>query len=54
MPLLTALAIGRPGISPLALTAAAVLGFVAHEPLLVAVGHRGRRAREQDGRRARA
>jgi hypothetical protein len=53
MPLLTALAIGRPGISALALTAAVVLAFVAHEPLLVAVGQRGPRALELDGARAR-
>ncbi len=52
MPLLTALAIGRPGIASLALTAATVLVFVAHEPLLVVVGQRGRRAHQQDGARA--
>jgi hypothetical protein len=53
MPLLTALAIGRPGVSSLALAAAAILGFIAHEPLLVVVGQRGLRAREQDRGRAR-
>lgn len=54
MPLLTALAIGRPGAAPLLLTAAVVLAFVAHEPLLVVLGQRGRRAQSEDGRRARA
>ncbi len=53
MPLVTGLALGRPGVASFALAAAAVLGFVAHEPLLVALGQRGRRAREVDGARAR-
>lgn len=53
MPLLTALAIGRPGAASIALTASIVLAFVAHEPLLVALGQRGRRALEADGPRAR-
>lgn len=52
MPLLTALAIGRPGAAPLLLTAAVVLAFVAHEPLLVLLGQRGQRARKEDGARA--
>lgn len=33
---------------------AACLAFVSNEPLLIALGHRGRRLRESDGRRARA
>jgi len=33
---------------------AAGLAFVSNEPLLIALGHRGRRLRESDGRRARA
>jgi YwiC-like protein len=53
MPLLTALAIGRPGVASLALTASVALAFVAHESLLVALGQRGKRALENDGARAR-
>jgi hypothetical protein len=53
MPLLSALAIGRPGAAALLLTAAVVLAFVAHEPLLVLLGQRGRRVRELEGARAR-
>ncbi|ABC80266.1 YwiC-like family protein [Anaeromyxobacter dehalogenans] len=53
MPLLTALAIARPGAAAWLLTAAVVLAFVAHEPLLVVLGQRGRRAVAEDGARAR-
>jgi hypothetical protein len=53
LPLVTGLAIGRPTPAALLLTAAVVLAFVAHEPLLVLLGQRGRRAVEQDGPRAR-
>jgi hypothetical protein len=53
MPLLTALAIGRPSAAALLLTVASLLAFVAHEPLLVLLGQRGRRARDEDGARAR-
>jgi hypothetical protein len=53
MPLLTALAIGGPTPPALLLTVAVVLAFVAHEPLLVLLGHRGRRAISEDGPRAR-
>jgi hypothetical protein len=53
MPLLAALAIGRPTVAALLLTAAVVLAFVAHEPLLVLLGQRGRRAVQEDGARAR-
>lgn len=52
MPVLTGLFLGRPGASALLLAAAALVGFLAYEPALVASGHRGRRAREEDGRRA--
>lgn len=52
MPLLTALAIGRPTVGSLLLTLSVVLAFVAHEPLLVLLGQRGKRAREEDGARA--
>jgi hypothetical protein len=53
MPLLTALAIGRPRLASAALTFAIVLAFVAHESLLVVLGQRGKRALEADGPRAR-
>lgn len=53
MPLVAALALGAPGAAPLLLTAAVVLAFTAHEPLLVLLGQRGRRARDEDGARAR-
>jgi hypothetical protein len=52
-PLLTALLLGRLGAASLCLALAAVATFVAHEPLLVALGHRGARARMEDGARAR-
>jgi hypothetical protein len=53
MPLLAALAIGRPTPAALLLTASVLLAFLAHEPLLVALGQRGRRALAEDGARAR-
>ena len=53
MPLLTALAIGRPGLASVTLSASVVLAFVAHESLLVVLGQRGKRALETDGPRAR-
>lgn len=53
MPLLTALAIARPTPAALALTAAVVLAFVAHEPALVLLGQRGRRVKDEEGGRAR-
>ena len=52
MPLLTALAIGRPSASAFLLALGVVLAFVAHEPLLVLLGQRGRRAAEEEGPRA--
>ncbi len=52
MPLLAGLLLGRPGAAALLLAAAFLLGFLAYEPALVAWGHRGRRAREEDGGRA--
>jgi hypothetical protein len=53
MPLLSAFAIG--GLAPpaLLLAAATVLGFLAHEPWLVVLGHRGVRALREEGARAR-
>jgi hypothetical protein len=52
MPLVTGLALGRPGPAPLLLAAGVVLAFLAHEPLLVVVGQRGRRVRDALGERA--
>jgi hypothetical protein len=52
MPLATGLALGRPGAAALLLTAGVVLAFLAHEPLLVVLGQRGRRVRDALGRRA--
>ena len=51
-PLLTALAIGRPGVAALTLSAAAIFAFLAHEPLLVLLGQRGRRAAREQRTRA--
>jgi len=53
MPLLTALALGRPRAAALLLTLSTVLGFLAHEPWLVTLGHRGVRALREEGARAR-
>lgn len=53
MALVTALAIGGLGAAPLALAIAAVLAFVAHESLLVLLGQRGRRVKDEEGPRAR-
>jgi hypothetical protein len=53
MPLVTGLAIGAPTAPALLLATVVVLALVAHEPLLVLLGQRGRRAREVDGARAR-
>jgi hypothetical protein len=44
---------GRPGPAAALLTIAALTAFFAHEPLLIALGHRGSRARREDGPRAR-
>lgn len=52
MPLLSGLLLGRPGAAPLLLAAAVVFAFVAHEPLLVLLGQRGRRVRDVEGPRA--
>ncbi len=53
VPLVAALASGRPGIASVLFTLASALAFAAHEPLLVALGHRGERLRARDGSRAR-
>lgn len=53
MALVTALAIGGLGVAPVALAVASMLAFVAHESLLVVLGQRGRRVKEEEGPRAR-
>jgi hypothetical protein len=53
MPLLTALVLGGPSPGALLLATATVLAFLAHEPWLVVLGHRGVRAQAEDGARAR-
>ena len=53
LPLLTALALGRPNAPALLLGYAILVAFVAHESLLVLLGQRGKRASEGDGPRAR-
>ncbi|MCA9619175.1 MAG: YwiC-like family protein [Myxococcales bacterium] len=52
-PLLTGLALGRPKTAGLLMVVAAVIAFVLHEALLVAVGLRGRRVGELLGAKAR-
>jgi hypothetical protein len=51
-PLVAALVMRAPTLAAGWLAAAAIAAFLANEPLLVALGHRGRRARELDGARA--
>jgi hypothetical protein len=53
LPLVTALAIGGGTPAALLLSGAVVLAFIAHEPLLVLLGQRGRRVAEEQGGRAR-
>jgi hypothetical protein len=53
-PLLGALALGRPSLAAGLWCLASAALFAAHEPALVLAGKRGARAREIDGRRARA
>jgi len=52
LPLVAALAMGRPTTSSLLFAASAIAGFIAHEPLLVWLGRRGPRARREHGARA--
>ncbi len=52
-PLLTSLLLGLPSLPALSLAFAACLAFVANEPLLVVLGHRGARIRATHGTRAR-
>ena len=51
-PLAMALVVRTPVAASWLLAAAAVCAFLANEPLLVVLGHRGKRLRETDGRRA--
>jgi hypothetical protein len=51
-PLITALSAARPSVAAVLLALAAVLVFVAHEPVLIVLGQRGPRARREDGPRA--
>jgi hypothetical protein len=53
MPLLTALLLAAITPAALLLAAATVFGFLAHEPALLLIGHRGFRARDEAGPRAR-
>lgn len=45
--MITALAVGRPGVAAWSFAAAAVCAFLAHEPLLILLGQRGPRARRE-------
>lgn len=53
LPLVTGLAVGRPGVVAVALAAAAVVTFLAHEPVIVLLGGRGPRVKLEHGARAR-
>ncbi len=53
-PLATGLGLAHPRLPTLALALAAVALFLAHEPVAILLGARGRRLRSQLGRRARA
>lgn len=52
-PMVSALLLRTPTLAAGLFTVAAVCAFLANEPLLVALGHRGPRLRENDGARAR-
>lgn len=52
-PSLAALACGTPSWASAATILAAVSAFLAHEPLLIVLGRRGKRALREDGARAR-
>lgn len=53
-PLLSGLVLGAPGTAAWLFVAAAILLFVANEPLSVILGARGRRSQEESSARARA
>ncbi len=52
-PLVSALAIAGPAWPAVAIAGAAVCAFLAHEPFLVVLGHRGERGRREAGSAAR-
>jgi hypothetical protein len=52
LPMTSALAVSAPSWASLALVAGFIAGFLAHEPLLVALGQRGGRAKREHGPRA--
>ncbi len=52
-PLASALLLWRPALPSVLLAIGAVLAFLANEPLLVTLGHRGKRIRDSEGARAR-
>jgi hypothetical protein len=53
LPLVTALALGRPGPAAILLGVSIVLAFLCHEPLVVVLGQRGRRLKTALDARAR-
>jgi len=53
-PLVTGLSLAAPSLPAMALGMAAVFFFLAHEPLAVVLGARGKRIKDQTGDRARA
>jgi hypothetical protein len=53
LPMISALAIGRPGAAAFAWAAASALAFVAHEPAMILLGQRGARASRDERLRAR-
>jgi hypothetical protein len=53
LPALAALGMGAPSLAAVLLTVATFAGFAAHEPLVVALGTRGARAKRDHGHRAR-
>jgi hypothetical protein len=52
LPLLAALASGKPTLASVLLVVASFAVFAAHEPLIVLIGRRGKRAAREDGGRA--
>lgn len=53
LPVVTAIAMGRPTLASICLATGAIAAFFAHEPVLVLTGQRGTRAQREDGGRAR-
>src|SRR2546430_1648919 len=52
LPVAVGLASGRPSVASILLAIAATCAFLAREPLRVALGHRGTKARRVDGVKA--